>query len=189
MIYVPRKKRSWNPGDSFHITSRGNRKSNIFLDIGDYRIYLAMLEETQQKHPFFLHSYCLMTNHVHLLLETIETPPKVFMKHINSRYAMYFNRKYNLTGHLFQGRYNSVPVLGAIPLLNMSRYIHLNPVRAYMVSLPEKYPWSSYLSFVSNKPRKNVTTKTILQYFQESPRENYRNYVMLEHIRWLQARE
>ncbi|MDT8860409.1 transposase [Alkalihalobacillus sp. MEB130] len=186
---MPRKKRSWHPGDSFHITTRGNRKSNIFLDQGDYRMYLSMLEETQQKYPFYLHSYCLMTNHVHLLLETITTHPQIFMKRLNSCYAMYFNRKYNVTGHLYQGRYHAEPVLGTYPLIALSRYIHLNPVRAYMVSLPEEYPWSSYLSFVSTKPRKNVTTETILQYFQDSPKENYRNYVMQEHIRWLQAKQ
>jgi REP element-mobilizing transposase RayT len=155
-------------------------------------MYLTILEETQQKYPFHLHSYCLMTNHVHLLLETLKIPPPIFMKSLNSRYAMYFNRKYKLTGHLFQGRYHDEVISSPIHLLEVSRYIHLNPVKAYIVKHPEEYPWSSYRSYVSNNSKSHIKTDAILRFFQNQPfqgrpKENYKRFVYQEYWRWLQA--
>ena len=105
---MPRKPRVWYPGAVYHITSRGNRRSDIFLDDQDRLRYLRFLEQTKQLYFFELHSYCLMTNHVHLLLETKKHSISPIMQKLNSRYAMSFNKRYNREGHLFQGRYHSI---------------------------------------------------------------------------------
>ena len=98
-------------------------------------------------------SYCLMSNHVHLLLKTGTKDPSFFMRRINSMYARYFNSKYQYIGHLFQGRYFSNLINNVIELLEVSRYIHLNPVRAKMVDSPEKYMWSSYNKIILDKDK------------------------------------
>jgi REP element-mobilizing transposase RayT len=91
IVNLSRSRRIWFPGAKYHITSRGNRRSAIFYDDYDHHAYLELLEEARFYWPFFLHSYCLMTNHVHLQLETIQHHPKEIMKFLNSRYAMDFN--------------------------------------------------------------------------------------------------
>ena len=173
---MPRKPRVWYPGAVYHITSRGNRRSDIFLDDKDRLRYLRYLEETKQRYFFELHSYCLMTNHVHLLLETKQHPISPIMQKLNSRYAMSFNKRYNREGHLFQGRYHSVLVESVEQFTATSRYIHLNPVRANIVKKPDEYKWSSYLAFQTGNPSQHVNPAGILQYFQTS--QNYENYVM-----------
>lgn len=107
LFAVSRKLRVWFPGVKYHITSRGNRRAAIFYDDFDREVYLQYLEEARRYFPYYLHSYCLMTNHIHLQFETIQHHPKDIMKMLNSRYAMYFNKRLHLVGHVFQGRYGS----------------------------------------------------------------------------------
>lgn len=159
-----RKLRTWYPGAKYHITSRGNRRLAIFYDGFDRSAYLELLEEARKFYPFYLHSYCLMTNHIHLLIETIQHHPKEMMKMLNSRYAMYFNKRHHLVGHVFQGRYGAELIEASDYLLDSSRYIHLNPARASMVKSPEVYPWSSYYAYVSDTPNPYIT---ILLFFPE----------------------
>ena len=149
-------KRPWVAGAIYHITNRGNRQEIIFRESIDYIVYLGILKETlkfYQDDNYKLISYCLMSNHVHLLLKTGTKEPSFFMRRINSMYARYFNSKYQCIGHLFQGRYFSNLINNVIELLEVSRYIHLNPVRAKMVGSPENYMWSSYNKIVLNEDK------------------------------------
>lgn len=149
-------KRPWVSGAIYHITNRGNRQEIIFRENIDYIVYLGILKETlkfYENDNYKLISYCLMSNHVHLLLKTGRKDPSFFMRRVSSMYARYFNSKYQYIGHLFQGRYFSNLINNVIELLEVSRYIHLNPVRAKMVDSPEKYMWSSYNKIVLDKDK------------------------------------
>ncbi|MGV3489277.1 MAG: transposase [Tuberibacillus sp.] len=174
---MSRKPRVWHPGDIFHITSRGNRHSIIFYDDKDRRKYLKLLEEARDKYPFYLLAYCLMTNHIHLLLETINDPPGNIIKTVHSLYAIYFNKRHDLDGHVFQGRYRSEHIDSQKYLLEASRYIHLNPVKANITEHPIDYPWSSYASYVTDVQDPAVVTQKILSYVQYPRKRNYQRYV------------
>ena len=102
---MPRKQRIWVPGDTYHITCRGNHQHNIFRDGEDREFYLIVLKRLIVVCPFLLHAYCLMDNHVHLLIETTSIDISKIMYNINKDYAVYFNQKYHFVGHLFQGRF------------------------------------------------------------------------------------
>lgn len=146
------KSRVWMPGGSYHITSRGNRKEPIFLEEYDYYVYLSTLKNNLQFYKddgYKIISYCLMANHVHLLLKTDKKDPSFFMRRLNSMYARYFNDKYIYEGHLLQERYYSNTITSVIELLEVSRYIHLNPVRAKITKRPEEYRFSSYNKIVN----------------------------------------
>ncbi len=179
---MPRKKRIWYPGASYHIMSRGNRKQNIFHDDEDRYIYLTKLLQAKERFDFSVYSYCLMTNHVHIQLQTNETEISTIMHYINMAYTVYFNRKYELVGHLFQGRYRSELIENAMYNLEVSRYIHLNPVKAEMVTLPIEYPWSSYRNYLEGEDGELISTNTILQFFQHNPSlyQMYVEYDLLE---------
>jgi putative transposase len=176
LCQLSRKHRVWFPGARFHITSRGNRRSAIFYDDFDREAYLQFLEEARCYFPFYLHSYCLMTNHIHLQIETIQHHPKDMMKMLNSRYAMYFNKRHRLVGHVFQGRYGSELIDSSDYLLEVNRYIHLNPVEAKMVKSPEDYRWSSYTNYISESMNPLISTTKVLSHFPEPQKENYRNF-------------
>lgn len=174
---MSRKQRIWFPGAKYHITNRGNRRSALFFDDQDRFVYLKLLEEARRDYPFDLHAYCLMTNHIHLQLETIQHHPKDIMKYLNSRYAIYFNKRHQLEGHVFQGRYGAEMIETPDYFLDVSRYIHLNPVVAKMVKDPQDYPWSSYSAYISDSRNPHVTTTNILSFFLEPQKENYRKFV------------
>lgn len=182
---MPRKKRIWYPGAQFHIMCRGNHRAEIYRDEEDRQVYLTLLKEARKTHPFVLISYCLMSNHVHLQIETLDTEPWMFMKMLNMKYAIYFNKKYNFVGHLFQGRYRSELIESDSQLLQTSKYVHLNPVRANIVEKPDHYEWSSYREYLKGLfpqvyPKSclvTLNTETILRYFKNSSAELYRSYV------------
>lgn len=138
------------PGAAYHITARGNERSEIFLDESDYQQLLEQLRLARERHSLVIHAYVLMRNHYHLLIETPYGNLSQVMHLINSSYTGYFNRRHRRAGHLFQGRYKSLLVEKESYLLELSRYIHLNPVRAGFVKHPEKYRWSSYRTFVGS---------------------------------------
>lgn len=136
------------PGAVYHITSRGVARSDIFLSAEDRATFLGFLAEVHERMKVTIHCYCLMSNHFHLDLETPEANISNAMKWLNQRYAMYFNRTHDRVGCLFQGRYHAVLVETDSHLHELTRYIHLNPVRANMVNQPAEYLWSSYRSYI-----------------------------------------
>ena len=175
---MARNPRQWYKGARFHITARGNRGGDLFYDDADFESYLNFIRWCQKDIPFILHAYCLMTNHVHLLLEVKNHSPGKIMQFIQFRYAKSFNSRHNVYGHVFQGRYYSKLVNTRAYFLAASKYIHVNPVEAGICSKPESYIWSSYLCYLAKEESAIVTTHTLLDCFQKPKRLRYKAYIM-----------
>lgn len=139
------------PGALYHVTSRGNRRNPIYLDDADRLAWLRVLGKVCERHHFIIHSFCQMTNHYHLLAETVEPNLSTGMRQLNGLYSQYFNWRHSLAGHLFQGRYKAILVQKESYLLELSRYIVLNPLRAKVVSSLGDWQWSSHRYFVSGE--------------------------------------
>jgi putative transposase len=131
-------------GGFFHVTARGNRRQLIFLDDIDFERFLAILAAVAARYGWRIHAYCLMPNHYHVLVETPEPNLSAGLHRLNFLYAQSFNRRHDVDGHLFQGRFHSVLVEREEHLLALTRYIVLNPVRAALCSHPQRWRWSSY---------------------------------------------
>ena len=154
------------PGAIYHITSRGNAQLPIVEDDEDRQRLLSILQGVVSRFNWLCHAYCLMLNHYHLLVETVEGNLSVGMRHLNGVYAQSFNRRHNRVGHIFQGRYKSILVERESYLLELCRYVVLNPIRAGAVREPESYPWSSYRATVGlEKPPSFLTVDWILGQF------------------------
>ncbi len=177
---MSRKPRPWYPDTSLHITARGNKHAPIFLDPADYKKYFYILEDVREKYPFTLHAYCLMSNHLHLQMETPENYIPDVIKAIHTRYAIYLNNKLDTDGHVFQGRYGSKIILSEKYFLTVSRYIHRNPLEANMVAKPEDYPWSSYASYINLSKDPHIDTTKTFSYFPEPANLTYREFVEKE---------
>ncbi|AMV73076.1 transposase [Desulfuromonas carbonis] len=139
------------PGAFYHVTARGNEQREIYKSVADRERFLGYLASATERYGAAVHVWCLMTNHYHLLLETPEGNLSRIMRHINGAYTNYFNTKRRRAGHLFQGRYKAILVDRDAYALELSRYIHLNPVRAGMSLRPEEYAWSSYRNYVGQQ--------------------------------------
>lgn len=139
------------PGAFYHITSRGNDRKDIFKTRRDREKFLSYLESASERYGAVIHAYCMMSNHYHLLMETPEGNLSQIMHHINGAYTTYFNVKRQRSGHLFQGRYKAIVIDVDEYASEVSRYIHLNPVRAGIVDKPEEYAWSSYMYYIGRK--------------------------------------
>lgn len=140
---MPRKPRIEFNGAFYHVITRGNQKQKIFKETTDYEKYLQIIASYKPRHHFRLYAYVLMSNHIHLLIETQEVPLSKSLQGINQSYTMYFNRTYRTVGHLFQGRYKAILCDQERYLLALLKYIHYNPVRARIVEKPSDYHWSS----------------------------------------------
>ena len=135
------------PGYTYHIVQRGNNRAACFYEEENYRVYIRYMCEVLPRYGNFLHAYCLMSNHVHLLITPeFEDSISNFMKVVCSRYAQYMNRKYARTGTLWEGRHKSSAIDSESYLLKCYRYIELNPVAAQIVDRPEDYAWTSHHS-------------------------------------------
>ncbi|KPK87063.1 addiction module toxin RelE [bacterium SM23_31] len=131
-------------GAVYHVTSRGNARQAIFLDDIDHIAFLEVLCRVVEKFNFIVHAYCMMSNHYHLLLETPDGNLSRGMRHLNGVYTQIFNIRHNRVGHVLQGRYKAILVDKDSYLLELARYIVLNPVRAGIVKNPGNWKWSSY---------------------------------------------
>ncbi|MBN2453766.1 MAG: transposase [Candidatus Omnitrophica bacterium] len=143
---MPRIARVFVENACNHVIARGNEKADIFRAKDDFRTYFLLLHKYKLKYGCLVYGYCLMPNHVHLIMESPSGLKGMsrFMHDVNQSYAMYFNIKYDRVGHLWQNRYKSLVVLRDRYLHNLVAYIENNPVRAGIVSVPEDYQWSSY---------------------------------------------
>ncbi len=167
-------------GAFYHITARGNERKKIFFGKGDYDKFKEYLLEAQEKFGYRLHCYVLMGNHYHLVIETPNGNMNKVLHYVNGSYANYINKKRNRSGHLLQGRYKGILVDRDAYLLELSRYLHLNPVRAKIVERPEDFRQSSYRSYVKTQKEAIVTTDLILGMVSEdgkTARTAYREYV------------
>ena len=140
---MPRTASEKSESNIYHIMLRGINRQQIFLDDEDRLRFLDVVEKCRKISKFRLHAYCLMGNHIHLLLQTVEEPLEQVMKRIGTRYVVWYNSKYSRTGHLFQDRYKSEPVRQDGYFLTVLRYILNNPVKAGICRKPEDYPYSS----------------------------------------------
>ena len=163
-----RKERIWYPGATYHAMARGIRRMEIFQDDTDYQVFLILLKKMMEKHACYVHAYCLMTNHFHLLIETGEEEIGKTVKGITSCYAAYYNQKYGYHGHVFEGRFKSCLVKDDSYFLQTSRYIHMNPVKARITEHPEDYPWSSYRTMLRIADDRITEREKTLSYFKQS---------------------
>jgi len=153
-------------GAVYHVTSRGNNKNPVFEDDHDREAFLMTLQHVIKRYHWICHTYCLMTNHYHLLIETPEGNLSLGMRQLNGVYTQSFNKDHVRTGHLFQGRYRAILIQKDSHLLEVCRYVVLNPVRARMVESPEDWKWSSFLAMAGKeKPHYCLTTDWILGQF------------------------
>ncbi|MEP6471659.1 MAG: transposase [Acidobacteriota bacterium] len=132
------------PGALYHVTSRGHERGTIFRDAHDRRHFLNLLASVVLDQAWLLHSYCLMGNHYHLLIETARATLSRGMHSLNARYSQHFNQRHERAGHVLEGRFKAILIQKEAHLLEIHRYIVLNPVRAGIVDRPEDWPWSNY---------------------------------------------
>lgn len=168
-------------GALYHLTSRGDRREAIYEDDEDRQRFLDTLAEVAERYNWVCHAYCLMTNHYHLVAETVEGKLSQGMRHLNGVYTQASNRRHARNGHLFQGRFKGILVDRDAYLLELTRYVVLNPVRAGMVDTPEQWPWSSYRAMIGAVPTPNwLEVHGLLSQFgssREEARHRYRAFV------------
>lgn len=172
---MARRPRLLAPGVLYHVLARGNHKQRTFLTDTDYRAYLERLSRYRQRLGVIVYAYCLMPNHVHLLVETRSEPLSKFMQGLQQSYTQYFNRVHNKVGHLFQGRYKAIVCDKNEYLLSLVRYIHLNSVRAKIARDPGHYKYSSHWAYVRGQKTEIIDPEPILQLL--GGRRGYRSFV------------
>jgi len=169
------------PGAIYHVTSRGNARLPVYQHDGDRREFLALLGAVVDRFHWLCHGYCLMDNHYHLVVETPEGNLSAGMRQLNGVFTQRVNRRHGRVGHLFQGRFKAILVDRDAYLLELCRYVVLNPVRAGMVASPGDHLWSSYRATVGEEPPPSwLTTDWVLSQFgaRRGPaRERYRRFI------------
>lgn len=155
---MPRSPRIHAPGAMYHVTLRGNHRQDIFFTPDDRRLLTHIVREVIADCDARLHAYCYMTNHVHALLQVSDIPLSKIMLLVAGQYARSVQARLQTTGHLFEKRYHALLVDADAYLLTLLRYIHLNPVRAGLVSSPDEYPWSSHHAYLGTRTEPWVTT-------------------------------
>lgn len=173
---MPRKKRLISPTGIYHIVARGNNKQNIFIETEDYLFFIGRLSKYLKQTGIKIYSYCLMTNHIHLLIsEKDASKPKlsIFMKKLCVSYAYYFNTKYERSGHLFQDRFRSEPIISSLQFTKTVRYILQNPIKAGL-SKSYEYKWNSFKDSIS-KHSNLINCEGLFQEF--GTQENYIDFI------------
>ncbi|OGF63647.1 MAG: hypothetical protein A2Y62_02015 [Candidatus Fischerbacteria bacterium RBG_13_37_8] len=165
-------------GAFYHVTSRGHQRRRIFADDYSRKRFLAYLHEYLTKFNVTLYSYIFMRNHYHLLLKTKFANLSIFMHSLNSAYSSYYNKKMSRNGALFQGRYDAEIVESEDYFLEATRYIHLNPVRAFIVKNPKDYSWSSYGTYLGIKDDPYISVSWIMNYFENESAREYERFVL-----------
>jgi len=173
---MARKPRVEIEGAFYHVIVRGNQRQKIFRDNRDRLTYLERVEHYRQRYRFKIYAYVLMSNHVHLLLETGKTPLSKILQGIQFTYTQYYNRRYRTVGHLFQGRYKAILCDRDAYLLELVRYIHLNPARLKNPQRLAGYRWSSHWAYLGQKGPVAVDTALVLGQLGNSPAQAYKAY-------------
>ena len=176
---MPRKNRIHYRSAFHHVMLRGNNRKNIFHKKEDYQIFLDIIRAAADAYNFKIHLYCLMTNHIHLVVEVGDIPISRIMQSVSSRYAKLHNKKYNKIGHLFQGRYKSKLISDDYYLLELCYYIHMNPIKAKMCQCLDEYHWSSHEGYKSQENTNWFVTdyicKIMLDHFDHAA--NYLGFI------------
>jgi putative transposase len=178
---MPRRARLVVPGGLFHVIARGNERRKIFLDASDYSEFLERLQIGLEKSKCRCLAWVMMPNHFHLLIQAgSQGTAAPLMRRLMTGYVGYFNRRYHRSGHLFQNRYKSILCDRDSYLIELVRYIHLNPVRAGIVKTVENlntFPWSGHGTLMDHKPRKWQEVDDVLQSFGSTRRESQKRYL------------
>lgn len=162
---MPRKKRELSSLNIYHVVIKGVDRQIMFEERSDYEKYLDILSYYKDSLGYELYAYCLMSNHVHLVIHTPVSSLESVFRHINTRYSVWFNMKYNRTGYLQQGRYHSEPINDYYYLFCAIRYVHRNPCSAGIERfLGDSFVWTSYNEYINNTPNL-VNTNYILDLF------------------------
>ena len=174
---MPRKPRLHLPGGLYHVILRGNARQDVFFDDEDRFTFYRLLEEGTRRFGYRVHAFCLMTNHVHLAMQMGPQALSKGLQNLAFRYTRHVNRKYDRVGHLFQGRYKALLVDADSYGLELVRYIHLNPVRARLVSDAAKYPHGGHLGYLGKRAFAFLTTDWVLSQFHEQIDVARRGYI------------
>ena len=170
------------PGALYHVTSRGDRREDIYLNDADRQRWLDLLGEVCVRHNWLCHAYCLMDNHFHIVIETVDGNLSAGMRQLNGVYTQWHNRTHGRVGHVFQGRFKAIIVQREAYLLELARYVVLNPVRAGICQMPERWRWSSYLAMVGQAHRPNwLHTEWLLDQFGSEYAKAVAAYI--DHVR------
>ena len=172
---MARRPRLFAPGLLYHVIVRGNQKRKAFLDGDDYQTYLERLGRYRRRYGYTIHAYCSMPNHIHLLLESSAQPLGKFMQGLQQSYSQYFNLRHRKVGHVFQGRYKAIVCQKVAYLLDLIRYIHLNPVRSGIVKDAERYRYSGARSYLDGKPTETIDPRKVLHLL--GGKSGYRKFV------------
>lgn len=164
------------PGILYHVIVRGNHRQKTFQNGRDYQTYLERLARYRRQFGITVYAYCLMPNHVHLLVETGSQPLSRFMQGLQQSYTQYFNRKHHKVGHLFQGRYKAIICDKDEYLLSLVRYIHLNPIRANIVQKFDEYPYSGHHNYLEGRASEVLEPEQVLDML--GGRAGYRRFVL-----------
>jgi putative transposase len=179
---MARKPRLHYIGAVYHVMVRGNSGQNIFVDKKDrYRFYL-FLQEGVEKFGHRIHAFCLMNNHVHLATQVGDKPLSRIMQALCFRYTQWVNSRQKRVGHLFQGRYKAIVVDADAYLVELVRYIHLNPVRAKLVKNPENYPWTGHRAYMGLEQLPWLTTEWVLSQFAQRLKTSRTRYGEFVHF-------
>jgi putative transposase len=165
---MPRQPREVSPTGIYHVMVRGIAKMDLFPSVADKSRYMITLQKYKDLIEIKIYAYCLMDNHVHLLLREKENNLATVMKRINISFSQYFNKRYSRVGHVFQNRYRSDPIEDETHFLHCARYIHNNPVKAGLVQAPANYLWSSYGIYLAGAPNNLVDTGPLLGCYASS---------------------
>ena len=177
---MPRKPRFFIPNLPVHVIQRGNNRQAIFFEEADYRRYLSLLGKGKERYGCSVHTYVLMTNHVHLLMTPVEVDSvSRIMQYVGRHYVPYINHKYKRTGTLWEGRFKAGIVDSTTYLLACYRYIELNPVRAGMVEEPGYYAWSGFHANGLARSDALITAHPEYSKLGETPLQRAENYRML----------
>lgn len=177
---MARKPRVYYPGALYHVILRGNAGNPIFLDTRDRTRFYLLLQEGIERFRHRIHAFCLMSNHVHLAIQVADIPLSRIIQNLSFRYTRWINWRQGQSGHLFQGRYKAVLVDADAYLLELTRYIHLNPVRAGVVKEPEDYLWSGHRAYLGREVIPWLTTDWVLSQFskrESSARKSYDRFI------------
>ena len=169
------------PGAVYHVTSRGNARNKIFSNDQDREIFLSILGAVVKRYNWFCHAYCLTDNHYHFMIETPDANLSIGMRQLNGIYTQKFNRRHHKTGHLLEGRFKAILVQKDNYLLELCRYVVLNPVRVGVVEKPEVWRWSSYQATAGLRKKPDyLSTDWILGLFSSKrtvAQRQYRRFV------------
>ena len=178
---MARKPRIHYPGAVYHVILRGNSGLPVFFDDRDRLRFCLLLQRAVEKFDCRIHAFCLMTNHIHLIVQTGDVPLFRIMQNISQRYTAWINFSQSRTGHVFHGRYKALLVDADSYLSELVRYIHLNPVRAAMTGIPDDYPWSSHRAYAGRENIPWLTTGWVLSFLGDDARSavpRYRQFVI-----------